>query len=675
MNIKAIIIGLVTLLSGLSVAQAEVIGIEIEERVVLAEGLSFGDYGAYEKISGIITIALDPANPENAAIVDLEFAPTNERGLVEARANFMVLQPVDPEKRRGLGFLEVSNRGGKAGLRYFNAATDVTRNPESAAHLGDGFLMRQGLTVIWVGWQFDIEPGEHAMWLAAPRTAAAHEITGLVRSDRVIEEDVQTITLGHRGAPASYQASAVNDAANQLTVRDGRDAERHIIPRHQWRFGAMVDGEFQANRTHLTLEGGFKAGKIYEIVYVAEDPVITGFGPAAVRDMVAYAKYDPASPFSVDKMLGFGVSQTGRFLRLFLHQGFNSDEAGRQVFDGLLIHTAGAGRGSFNHRFAQPSRDGHQFSTFFSPTDIFPYSSALLENPLTGKAEGMFSSMRHPDQLPKIFYTNTGYEYWGRAASLLHTTTDGEADVTLLDSERIYHLASGQHFVESFPPGDDRDLGQGRYRGLPLDFLVNLRALTARLGAWVESDRRPPRSRYPRHADGTLVAHDTVEYPAIPGFTAAKVLQTAYVTDFGRRWSQGIIDNQPPLVSRVHVPRVSAVDRFGNETAGVQNVELQVPLATYIPWNLRGGRLNPDQLTNFRGTYIPLPLTDEAAALAGDPRPSIASLYTDRSYFAREVQRAARDLVRDGFLLDEDIPRVLSRNLLYWDCLHGVGCE
>jgi len=231
-----------------------------------------------------------------------------------------------------------------------------------------------------------------------------------------------------------------------------------------------------------------------------------GLGFAAIRDLIAYAKYDPSSPFPVRSGIAIGISQTGRFLRHLLYQGFNSDERGRKAFDGLMIHTAGAGRGSFNHRFGQPSRDAHRYSAFFYPTDIFPFSSRAQVDPVTGATDGLFAHTFNADHLPYVFYTNTGYEYWGRAAALITTTVDGKRDMDLYPNERFYHLASGQHFVERFPPGDASKLPDAQaYRGNPLNFLVTMRALLTRMVEWVRDGAEPPLNAYPRIDSGTLV--------------------------------------------------------------------------------------------------------------------------------------------------------------------------
>ena len=390
-------------------------------------------------------------------------------------------------------------------------------------------------------------------------------------------------------------------------------------------------------------------------------------GLVAVRDIISYAKYDVASHFPTKVGLAAGVSQTGRFLRHFLYQGFNTDEEGRKAYDGLMIITAGAGRGSFNHRFAQPSRDGHRYSAFFYPTDIFPFTSRGQTDPGLQRTDGLLTHLHNADHAPKTFYINTGYEYWGRAASLIHSSGDGTKDIEPLETERIYHLASGQHFVSRrFPP--EQQNNSHVFRGNPLEFKVNYRALLVQLVKWVEDDTQPPSSAYPRKDSKTLVPIEQVDFPKIPGVAFPKVIHTAYRAGYGPRWFEGIVDNQPPKLGETFLSQVSQVDEFGNEIAGVRNVEVRVPLATYTPWSLRsefaGGK---NELVDFRGNFIPLPRTEEEKVQRGEPRPSSFSLYKSRDDYLSKIREAAGSLVRERFLMPEDKAYVIKRAESYWD--------
>ncbi len=639
--------------------------VEIESRESLLGGKDFGSSGPYELLKGRVLFGFDPASPANSRIVDLQLAPRNSEGEVEAWANLVVLKPVDSGRGNGIALVEVSNRGGKFSLNYFNRATHqelAADNPES---LGDGLLMRQGFTVIWVGWQADVPRGKGLLRLEAPiaKGMNGETITGLVRSDWTVDEPVESLPLSHR-EHISYTVYDPEDSANVLTVRDGRDAVRLTIPREKWHFSKK-----EKENDTIVLENGFLAGNIYELVYRARDPSVIGLGLAAIRDMVSHAKYDKKSLFPVSHGISAGVSQTGRFLRMFLYQGFNTDEEGRNAYDGLMVITAGAGRGSFNHRFAQPSRDGHRYSAFLYPTDIFPFSSRTQSDPATVRSDGLLAHSLAPGSIPKIFYVNTGYEYWGRAAALIHTSVDGKKDLEPLDNERIYHLAGGQHFVASFPPTDRAEFENGRFfRGNSLEFKVNYRALLVRLAEWVSKDVSPPASAFPRLSDATLTDLEGFNFPDIPGVEPPKNAHNAYRVDYGPRWERGVIDHQPPQVGSSFPVLVPVVDSFGNELGGIRNVELRVPLATYTPWSLRKGYVGgADEMIDFWGNLLFFPRNSVEKEASHDPRPAISALYADRRFYLDELRNSAETLNAEGFLLPEDIDYVSGRAKTYWD--------
>jgi hypothetical protein len=668
MKARILVLALSALLAYPAIASTEVVRVVIERREDVLGGRPFGAFGAYEIIVGQVYFLFDPANPSNAQIVDLDKAPRNADGMVEAQANFMVLRPKDASNGRGTALLEVSNRGGKASLSYFNFAAR-SPNPVSEEDFGDGLLMQLGLTVIWVGWQWDVPLREGLLRLHVPvATDGENPLEGLVRADWTVDRAATSLALGHRNHVA-YQASDAADPRNILTVREGRTAPRVTVPRDQWKFARQEEGRVVPDPTSIYMEAGFAAGRIYELVYVAQGPRVVGLGLAAVRDMMSHAKYDSTSVFPVERGIAIGISQTGRFLRHFVYQGFNTDESGRKVFDGLMIHTAGAGRGSFNHRFAQPSRDAHRYSAFFYPTDIFPFSGRTQTDPESETTDGLFAHPLSPDHLPNIFFTNTGYEYWGRAASLLHTSVDGTTDLELYPNERIYHLASGQHFVGAFPPPSRSILpGSDAYRGNPLNFLYTMRSLLSRMVQWLEDGKEPPLSTYPHIDAGTLVPIDQVNFPSIRGVEFPRKVHQAYRVDYGPRWDQGIIDIQPPTLGTAFPILVPQVNEFGNDLGGVPTLETLAPLATYAPWNLRIGYAGgTDELSDFVGTYVPLPKDSTARDDTGDPRPTIGSMYNDRAEYLIAAQQAAELLVTQGFLLQEDVAAVVERAGQHWD--------
>lgn len=644
---------------------ADVSEVEIHERVDILEGRPFGDAGAYEKLSGVIRFTWDPDAEANRRIVDIDLAETDEDGMVTAAATFMVLQPKDPAKRSGVALLEVSNRGGKASLAYFNGARS-NRNPEAERDFGDGFLLEKGLTIIWVGWQWDVPKRPHQLYLNVPAAMDDGEaIYGYARADWVTDRPLDTLPLGHRSHDA-YPVARPDDEGNVLTVRDGRDEPRRVIDRESWKFARKTNAGIVPSPDWGTLDEPTEVGKIYELVYHTKRPRVVGLGLAAVRDTIAYAKHDESCEFGVDVGVAFGVSQTGRFLRHFIYEGFNTDEEGNIAFDGMLIHTAGAGRGSFNHRFAQPSRDAHRYSAFFYPTDLFPFTDASHTDEVTGDTDGLFAHTPR-EHLPKIFYTNTGYEYWGRAASLIHTTPDGTKDVEPPDNVRIYHLASAQHTpggnISRNQPISDGALA---FHNSSLDFRSVERALLWQLIDWTANDATPPASRYPRIDNGTLVPIEELQFPLIKGVQVPDRAHVAYRMDYGPRWDEGIIDKQPPDVGEPFVVLVPQVDEFGNEIGGLRMLATRVPVATYTPWALRMPQPPQEELRDFFGMVSPLPRIEKGED-AHDDRPPIEVLYGSKQEFLDKSRRAAEQMVEEGFLLERDIPIVLERAGATWD--------
>ena len=667
------------ILGSASPARARVVRVEILSRSDISG--TFGNAGIYERITGRVYFAFDPRNPENRKIVDLELAPRNANGEVEAVSDFVMLRPKDPSRSADLAVIDIVNRGGMTTF-VFNLGRNGRASPESAEFYGDALLMKRGVTIVALGWQWDVPPGMDALNVQ-PRTGGPrelnfqapkvgsreHPITGLVRSDITIETPTTTIPLGHfLGAPIAYPVADPNDRANVLTVRDGPLAPRTVIPRGEWRFARLTEAGIVNDPRSVYFERGFLPDKIYEVVYRARDPVVVGAGLAAVRDIISYLKYDPSAITHVRYGIGYGVSQTGRFIRHFLYQGFNADENGRAAFDGFFVHTAGAGRGSFNHRFAQPSRDAQPFSTFFYPTDVFPFTSVSTREPESGKRAGLRDNLKG-SATTKVFYVDGGYEYWGRAASLTQTTPDGMRDVGFLPTERRYVISSAQHSSPAaWPLPDSTEIpGTNALPGDPLDQRLALRALMSSLIDWVAAGKAPPPSRYPTLADGNLVRPGDQRFPTIPNLPVARVPYQAYRLDFGPRWGQGIIDLEPPKVGTPYRLFVTRVDSVGNDLGGIRSVELLAPLATYYPWQLRRGRSAAnDRLVSFRGTFIPLPKTEADRRATRDSRPSIESLYGNRSAFLSRVDSATAALVRERFLLPDDVPAARDRMSDVW---------
>ncbi len=587
--------------------------------------------GAYERIVAKAYFAVDPKLPANRVIADIDLAQRNEHGLVEFSSDLYILKPRDAAKSNGTALVEISNRGGKGLLGMFDYAT-------ASNEFGDGFLLQQGFTLVWVGWEFDVPASPKYLGLTTP-LASDHgqPIHGMVMSEWIGEKRVTSISLGDRFLRA-YEVADPDAPGTQLSVRDHVTSERQVIPRGKWKFSGSREVE---------MDSGFEPGKIYEMIYQAKDPVLVGLGPAAVRDLVSYLKYGGEQTLAGDlkRALGFGVSQSGRFLRTFLNDGFNEDEKSRRVFDGVWAHVGGAGQGSFNFRFAQPSRDGHPFLNVLYPTDVPPFNAQ----------DGLLARVDAAHVAPKIFLSNGSYEYWGRAASLIHTSEDGKSDVAPGKDQRIYFFAGSQHGAGTVPP---RKL-EAQNLADTNDYRPAMRALLIAMQAWLKDGQEPPPSQYPRIGNEQLVSLGRLAFPHIPNVNVPHHKREAYLLD----WSK-----TPPKVGDPYPTLVPQVDQDGNETSGIRMPPIRVPLATYTGWNLRSPAIGaPDELYSMVGSWIPFPRTKAEGQRLKDPRRSVEERYPSKRDYLEKITSAAQQMVREGFLLDVDVPRIRERAAAEWD--------
>jgi len=616
-----------------AVLRAEVIRVEIAARYDAANGAAFGTTGPYEQLVGKIFFAVDPANPRNRVIVDLNRAPKNESGRVEMSADFAVMRPKDSSKGNGVALLDVVNRGNKTVLTGFNRAG-------TSNETGDGLLMRMGYTIVWVGWEFDIPQRNGAIRIDVP---SAVGVAGMVRTNVVPNANSSTAQFGD---VASYAPTDPASHQNTLTVRNGPLGDPRTIDRSLWTL----------NGNTVTLQGGFEAGRTYELSYTAMNPPVAGLGFAAIRDTASWIKYSSDAVVSTRQVLAFGPSQSGRFLRNFLYLGFNADEKNRLVFDAVMAHIAGASRIDLNNRWATPTALGQYNAT------SFPFADISLSDPVTGAEEGALDNERNRGFLPRIFYTNTGVEYWGggRSAALIHTTPDGTKDLALPDNERVYFLAGSQHGPSRFPPAAARN---GQQQENPTEYWYVMRALLVAMDKWMREGVAPPASQYPRLQDKTLVRARDVSFPAIPGVTSPRSLPSA-------------LRGANPLIAKEGAPGtalpylVPQTDKDGIELAGIRLPDITVPLATYTGWNFRNASVGgSDQLYPLLGSWIPFPSSAASREQTGDPRASIAERYPSRNAYLDRVEKAGAKLVADRFLLAEDLPSVVKRAGDQWDLL------
>ena len=644
-------------------ATAELVRLEIDRREPVLAGRAFGAAGSYEVLSGTAHFALDPALGQNQIIVDLALAPRNASGRVEFSADFYLLKPADPRRGNGRLFFEVGNRGGKRILPVFQQA-EGSADPRTAEEFGDGALMAAGYTLLWLGWQWDVPEGRMRMEMPIA-TDGGTPITGLVRGNIIVGQPTDTASVADRGHRA-YLPVDPDSPDHTMTRKAKPFDEPEPIARDTWRF--LDNGMVQ-------LDGGFEPGVIYDVVYLSSNPRVVGVGLAGVRDIVSFFKYRDAeaNPMpGLSHALGWGVSQTGRFLRHFVYQGFNEDEQGRQVFDGVFDQVGGAGRGSFNHRFGQASRDALQHFNIQFPVDMFPFTDAEQEDPETGEVDGLLARAQVTSTVPKFFHLMTNSEYFNRGGSLTHTDPAGTRDAPIPETSRIYFVSGAPHIVGSFPPGPNTSRefpGQSSMNPLRYDSVV--RALFHALSAWVVDDTPPPPSRYPRIDDGTLVRPEAAGWPAIPGPPLPTEPQTPHRLDFGPHWKDGIVSNEPPVVGSPFAVLVPAVDADGNDRAGIRLPMIAVPLATHAGWNYRDPSIGAsDRLSSEIGSYVPFARTAEARA-ADDSRPAIAERYRDRNDYVGRVAMASLELVEAGYLLAGDVPWILERAAEHYDWATG----
>jgi hypothetical protein len=631
----------------LSASSAAVRSVEIAERTPVLDG-------SYQRIAGRVHFGMKPRIDANRIVRDLDLAQLNAAGEAECAADFYILQPSDPAKGNGTVLFEVSNRGGKGMLSRFNLA-------RGANDFGDQWAMKQGYTLVWLGWEWDIPASNAAaLHFSAPDYRSGVATDGLVRAEFTPEKSATGMPLGDRNQDAIPVGKAV-----ALYVRNGLDAAPRQIP--------AANYSLSSGGESLEMPGGFEAGMLYEFVYQGKDPVVAGAGLAAVRDFVSFLKYGGevagwTGPRASAKFaIGFGISQSGRWLREFVYDGFNADESGRKVFDGVWADVAGAGRGSFNFRYAQPSRDGWPYLNVFYPTDLFPFTDTVETDPVTGKTGGLLDRARAAHVQPKLFLSNDSSEYWGRAASLIHITADGKHDAAISPDTRIYFIAGAQHTPGSLPLAK-----RGTVNNVDVvDHRPVQRALLADIEAWVKDGVAPPPSVYPHIADGQLTDLAGLRFPALDGVRTPQHPRAARRLDFGPDFeSRGVILQEPPKVTGAFPVLVPQVDGDGIDLGGVRLPEVSVPLATLTGWNLRAPeRGAPAELAEFYGSIFPLAATKEARAQTHDPRPSVAERYAGREDYRRRVASAADELVRQRFVLPQDRDYVISRALALWDAL------
>ncbi len=683
-------------------AQARVTGIEIVTREPAFGGQTFGGAGAYERLVGRATGELDPADPANAIIQDINLAPRNARGMVEYTTNIEILKPADMARGNRILLFEVDNRGNKLALANFNEAVAggvADRNALSSP--GDGWLMRAGYTMVWFGWEMDVRPGMGRIGMppVIARRSDGAAITGVVRSEIITPAPTASVPIISSQQilnypPDSYDSYPTASLDNRtpapdgfrptLTVRTREEDPRQPIPNSEWAFGVCaLGGPVTADPKHICLGGGFEPGRLYELIYRAQNPTVGGLGFAATRDIGAFlrnAENDDsgqANPVHRSDNLAIleGTSQSGRMIRSFIALGFNRDESGRRVFDGAYPHIGG-GLMPLNVRFGQPVRAWGEQADHLYPAYDFPFTYARQFDPVTQRSGGLFDRCAATDTCPRLFHVATALEMWEGRQSLGLTDPLGLADVADLPNVRTYIMASTQHGAAALPLPTHAPFGNCQQQPNPNPQLWTMRALMTSLTAWVRDDVAPPPSARPRIANGTLVQPDRVLFPEIPSNAYGGVERPAvsplrtydplHPLDFGPLYraedTSGVITREPPqTLPGSYGVLETQVDADGNDIAGIRSVFLQTPIGTYTGWNLGRKDRFENGLCNLQGSFIPFAATKAERLATGDPRPSLEERYPSRDAYLAAFRKAAEGLVAQRYLLPDDAALLIDR--------------
>jgi hypothetical protein len=601
------------------------------------EGRTFGAVGTYDRIVARATIAVAPDDINNKIIVDLDRAPRNAQGQVEAVTDVEILRPTVAANGNRTLFYEALNRGSKLGLALFNDIPAVTNDLVKAADAGNGFLMNHGYTVVWSGWQGDIVPGGGRMTFSPP---VAPGVTGLAREDFIFD---------HTDNPAigtlSYPAAELDAANAKISVRE-READPRTTP-------AGLGVAFESpTKISIKRPEGFDAGAIYEFIYIAKDPKVMGLGFAATRDVVSFLRNETAdaagtaNPLTgrIDRAIGFGLSQSGRYLHDYLYLGFNADEAGRVVFDGLMPHISGGKKTFTNYRFSQPGRSPYQHADMLYPGADFPFTYPVIADAVSGKSDGFLARCLAAGNCPKIIKTDSELEFYQQRASLVVTDTQGNP-ITMPDNVRLFLLSNLQHY--SLAQDKSQMVKVCANPTNPLNAGPAVRALLVAMNEWISKGSLPPNSRYPSRADATLAPPwaNAVGFPNIPGIAyPSRIAQPTALKS----------EDMPPSKGTAYPVFVPKTDADGRDIAGIHLPTLEAPAATHTGWNLRKVGFSEGELCDNNGSMIPFAATREERLKINDPRLSMAERYPNDGDRAAAIAKAAQQLVRDRLLLEED---------------------
>ena len=642
--------------------------LSIERQVSFAEGFPFGDTGPYERLTGSAFFELDPDDPANANVVDLPLAPRNANGAVEFRADLDILKPVDLARGNGCLLYDVNNRGNKTALRAFNDSPP-DNDPLTTVAAGNGFLMRQGYTVIWSGWQGDLVAGDGLLTADLPEALENGEpVRGKVRQEFIAEQE-GVLWMPLSGAPSirSYPTLDLDTSHATMTLREHERDPRVPLSPDAWAFAEaeMIDGALQVrpSPTACYVRGGFKPGWIYELVYDTAGSRVMGIGIIGIRDLVSALLHDAVDADGTPNPVGghdraymYGQSLSARVIRQFVYDGYNVDPEGRKVFAAVYPHVSGAGRLFTNARFAQVGRYPRQHEEHQWPSERYPFAYSVAPDAFSDSLDCV---MKRSESDPLVVHTHTNTEYWNRHASLGHTNPRTGDDIEFPEAVRVYFLASAQHMGANPPPEDVSQQRPNVMNNGPL-----MRAVLTRMHRWVTEGTPPPPSIVPRRADGTLVSPEEAlaAFPKVPGFPTPASPSRLPLYDYGPDFDRGLVTEHPPqpVPGKEYTVQMPLVDEDGNDLGGLRSPEVMVPVGTHTGWNLRRAGFAEGDLASLAGSFVPFARTRTEREASGDPRGSIEERYASHEDYVRQVTEAARQLQTAGFLLEEDADRYVE---------------
>ena len=619
-------------------------------------GLSFGSVGQYEKIFAIAYGEVDPADRRNALITDINLAPKNANGKVEYNVDVHILKPIDMSKGNGRILYDVVNRGNDLLIGPMNGAGG--NNPTTAADAGTGLMMRLGYTHVVSGWEDEglVAPGNSR---ALARLPIAHNPDGSSVVAKTITEQIFDSPSGTT-FPLTYTAANLDKSQAYMLVHNhtsfvgGPLVNRVMVPADVWSY--VDNTTVQINRAHPFL-APYDQGAAFEFVYPAKDPQVLGLAFAAVRDVVSYlrsAASDNPLRNGIQFAITHGESESGRYLKGFTYWGFNEDENGNKVFEGILPKISGAHAIATNDRFGDANATGRSYQRHLSAKQEFPFTYEVRFDPISGLTDGIFARCLVTNTCPKVMHTDSGNEPYLKPLALV--TTDGFGrDIALPDNVRVYDVGSTQHGPQanvSTSPG-----GVCQQPGNPNQHAPYIRAKMIELDHWATQGVAPPPSKYAKVIDGTLVPslpQSTQGFPNIPG-----VVYTGWYNPVD------LLDKSTlpptPVPGKSYTVLVPKVDADGNDLPGIRTLDVQVPLATYTGWGLRRAPFAANEDCALTGQYIPFKTTQSERTAAADPRPSVTERYPTFDSYDGQLISAIDKTIQEGSLLCEDGTRELAR--------------